>query len=224
MITILYKRKQTTISILYRGYDQDGNKVKQKFKFKPTYYLDSKHPNARYRGLDRAPIEPMTFGSMSEANEFERTYDGVSTFKIYGNGRHPHAFIQAQFPGEIHHTQEVIDVASFDIETSFGDGFPDPNNPTNEILTIAYKSSKDDTYRVWGQKPYDEEESQLDLKIEYRQFGSEEKMLLNFIEFWADPDNTPDVITGWNTRFFDIPYMVARMVTLLVKRRLRSCL
>jgi len=47
------------------------------------------------------------------------------------------------------------------------------------------------------------------------QFGSEEKMLLHFIDWWANPENTPDVITGWNIRFFDIPYMVARMTHLL---------
>jgi len=201
--------------LLYRGYNHEGNKVKQKVKFKPTYYLDSKHPKAKYQGLDRAPIEPMTFNSMSEANEFSKTYNGVSTFKIYGNSRHVPAFIQTQFPNEISFKRELIDVGNIDIETSFGDGFPDCDNPINEILTIAYKSSKDDTYRVWGLKPYDETQSRLDVKIDYMQFASEEKMLLHFIDWWANPDNTPDVITGWNTRFFDIPYMVARMTHLV---------
>lgn len=202
--------------LLYRGYDHDGNRVKEKVKFKPTYYLDSKHPTPKYHGLDRAPIDPMTFSSMSEATQFEKTYDGVSTFNVYGNPRHIPAFIQSQFPTEIQHERDLIDVGNIDIETSFGSQFPSVENPINEILTIAYKSSKDDTYRVWGMKPYDESQTELKhLKIEYKQFASEEKMLLNFIEFWADPDNTPDIITGWNTRFFDIPYMVARMIHLL---------
>jgi len=152
---------------------------------------------------------------MSDANEFARTYDGVSTFKIYGNSRHVPAFIQTQFPNEISFKRDLVDIGNIDIETAFGDGFPDCDNPVNEILTIAYKSSKDDTYRVWGLKPYDETQSQLDVKIDYMQFGSEEKMLLHFIDWWANPENTPDVITGWNIRFFDIPYMVARMTHLL---------
>jgi DNA polymerase elongation subunit (family B) len=216
MITGFYTsiEKQSNF-LLYRGYNHEGNKVKQKVKFKPTYYLDSKHPNSKYQGLDRAPIEPMTFNSMSEANEFSKTYNGVSTFKIYGNPRHVPAFIQTQFPNEISFKRELIDIGNIDIETSFGDGFPDCNNPTNQILTIAYKSSKDDTYRVWGLKPYDETQSQLNVKIDYMQFASEEKMLLHFIDWWSNPENTPDVITGWNTRFFDIPYMVARMTHLV---------
>jgi len=216
MITGFYTsvEKQSNF-LLYRGYNDEGNRVKQKVKFKPTYYLDSKHQNPKYKGLDRAPIDPMTFNSMSDANEFARTYDGVSTFKIYGNSRHVPAFIQTQFPNEISFKRDLIDIGNIDIETAFGDGFPDCDNPVNEILTIAYKSSKDDTYRVWGLKPYDETQSQLDVKIDYMQFGSEEKMLLHFIDWWANPENTPDVITGWNIRFFDIPYMVARMTHLL---------
>ena len=209
--------------LLYRGYDHDGNRIKEKIKFKPTYYLDSKHPTPKYYGLDRAPIEPMTFSSMSEAKQFASTYDGVSTFNIYGNSRHIPAFIQSQFPQDIQFKRELIDVGSFDIETAFGDSFPDCDNPINEILTIAYKSSKDDAYVVWGMKPYDESQTQLDhLKIEYKQFASEEKMLLNFIEWWADPDNTPDIITGWNTRFFDIPYMMSRMIHLLGEQNVRK--
>jgi len=216
MITGFYTsvEKQSNF-LLYRGYNDEGNRVKQKVKFKPTYYLDSKHQNPKYKGLDRAPIDPMTFNSMSDANEFARTYDGVSTFKIYGNSRHVPAFIQTQFPNEISFKRDLIDIGNIDIETAFGDGFPDCDNPVNEILTIAYKSSKDDTYRVWGLKPYDETQSQRDVKIDYMQFGSEEKMLLHFIDWWANPENTPDVITGWNIRFFDIPYMVARMTHLL---------
>ena len=216
MITGFYTsiEKQSNF-LLYRGYNDEGNRVKQKVKFKPTYYLDSKHQNQKYKGLDRAPIDPMTFNSMSDANEFARTYDGVSTFKIYGNSRHVPAFIQTQFPNEISFKRDLVDIGNIDIETAFGDGFPDCDNPVNEILTIAYKSSKDDTYRVWGLKPYDETQSQLDVKIDYMQFGSEEKMLLHFIDWWANPENTPDVITGWNIRFFDIPYMVARMTHLL---------
>ena len=216
MITGFYTtvEKQSNF-LLYRGYNDEGNKVKQKVKFKPTYYLDSKHPNPKYKGLDRAPIDAMTFNSMSEANEFSKTYNGVSTFKIYGNPRHVPAFIQTQFPNAISFKRELIDVGNIDIETAFGDGFPDCDNPVNGILSIAYKSSKDDTYRVWGLKPYDETQTRLNVKIDYMQFGSEEKMLMHFIDWWSNPENTPDVITGWNIRFFDIPYMCARMTHLL---------
>jgi DNA polymerase elongation subunit (family B) len=72
-------------------------------------------------------------------------------------------------------------------------------------------------------KPYDEAITALKhLKIEYRQFTEESSMLKAFIDYWAEPDNTPDIITGWNTRFFDIPYMIARMAFLLGEEKVRN--
>ena len=35
--------------------------------------------------------------------------------------------------------------------------------------------------------------------------------LCDFINHWATPSNTPDIITGWNSKFFDIPYLVNRI-------------
>jgi DNA polymerase elongation subunit (family B) len=203
-------------SLLYRGYDNEGKKIQKRIKYKPKLFLQSKNKNTEWKALDGTPVEPIVFDSMSEVRQFEKTYNSVGDFKLYGNTRHVPAFIQSVFPDEIRYSRNMVDVASLDIETSYGDGFPDVNNPTNEILTIAYKSSKDSTYRVWGLKSYDETKSQLDhLKIEYRQFTNESSMLEAFIQFWANPENTPEIITGWNTRIFDIPYMVARMNYLL---------
>ncbi len=203
-------------NLLYRGYDDDGKKISHRIKYKPTLYLKSKKPTASWKSLDGVPVDPIQFSSMSELREFQKTYRDVPDFKLYGNERHIPAFIQGQFPNEIPYDRRLIDIASLDIETSFGDGFPEIDNPVNEILTIALKSSRDDTYRVWGLKPYDEQSSQLrSLNIEYRQFTDEASMLEAFVEYWATPENTPDIITGWNTRFFDIPYMISRMVFLL---------
>lgn len=210
-------------SLLYRGYNDKGERVLERIRYKPTLYLPSKKENTTWKALDGTPVEPMRFDSMAAVKEFEKTYENVPQYKIYGNSRHIPAFIQSEFPGEIRYKRNLIDVASLDIETSFGTGFPDVNNPTNEILTIAYKSSKDDTYRVWGMKPYDASLSQLEgLKIDYRQYTAESSMLEAFINFWAREENTPDVITGWNTRFFDIPYMVSRMVFLLGEEKVRE--
>ena len=209
--------------LLYRGYDDNGKKISHRVNYKPTLYLKSKKTSAEWKALDDTPVEPLQFGSMSEVKDFQKSYNGVDDFVLYGNTRHIPAFIQNQFPNEIVYNRNMVDVASLDIETSYGDGFPEVDNPINQVLTIAFKSSKDDTYRVWGMKPYDETITSLKhLKIDYRQFTAESSMLESFIDFWSDPENTPDIITGWNTRFFDIPYMVARMAFLLGEEKVRN--
>ena len=210
-------------SLLYRGYGANGNKIFQKIKYKPTLYISSKKTDTKWKALDGTPVEPMHFDSMREATEFVNTYADVPSFKIYGHTRFITSFIQNQFPNEIGYSRSSVDVASIDIETSYGDGFPEVDNPVNEILTIAYKSSKDDTYRVWGLKPYDPEKSELNgIKIDYRQYTAESSMLEAFIKFWSNAENVPDIITGWNTRFFDIPYMISRMAFLLGEEKVKD--
>ena len=203
-------------SLLYRGYDANGNQVKERLKFRPTYFVESKKLTTKYHGLDGVPVEPVTFSSIKDATKFENLYEGVKDFKTYGNPRHVSAFIQQQFPNEITFNRALINVGSFDIETAYGDGFPTPKNPVNAVLTIAYKSSKEEFYRVWGMKPYDETQCQLkNLEVKYKQFANEEAMLTDFINYWSDEENTPDIITGWNTEFFDVPYLLARVEHLL---------
>ena len=209
--------------LLYRGYDDDGKKVSHRIKYKPTIYIESKKSNPTWKSMYGLPVDPIQFSSMSESRDFQKTYQDIPEFKMYGTDRHISAFVQGQFPGEIPYDQRLIDTASIDIETAYGDGFPDVDNPVNDILTIALKSSKDDTYRVWGLKGYDESVTQLKhLKIEFRQFTDEASMLESFLEHWSNPENTPDIITGWNTRFFDIPYLIARTELLLGSEKIRN--
>jgi DNA polymerase elongation subunit (family B) len=203
-------------SLLYRGYDGDGRKIQKRIKYQPKLFIRSPDKNTDWKALDGTPVEPINFQSMAGVRSHEKMYNSVDDFKLYGNTRHIPAFIQSVFPDEISYSRKMVDTAFLDIETSYGEGFPDVHNPTNQILTIAYKSSKDKIYRVWGLKRYDESKSQLDhLEIEYSVCQTESSMLESFIDFWANPENTPNIITGWNTRLFDIPYMVARMRYLL---------
>jgi len=203
-------------SLLYRGYDADGVKVYNTYKFRPVFYLESKDPNAKWRSLDGLPLEPMRFESMSDSKAFIKSYEGIDSFKIYGNDRHIPAFIQAEFPNEIKYDPKRIDVVSLDIECRSDDGFPEPSIADQEITAIGLKSSRLDYYIVWGLKNYDPSQSKVPhLKKQFRQFDSEIELLQDFIEWWHDTKNTPDVVTGWNIRLFDMPYLVNRISRVL---------
>jgi DNA polymerase elongation subunit (family B) len=85
-----------------------------------------------------------------------------------------------------------------------------------EITAIGLKSSRLDHYIVWGLKNYDPSQSSIPhLKKQFRQFDSESELLTDFLSWWSDTLNTPDVITGWNIRLFDIPYLVNRISRVL---------
>lgn len=204
-------------NLLYRGYNDEGVKIYSSYKYRPVAYLESKDPRAAWRSLDGIALEPMRFDSMSAHREFVKSYAGMKSFKIYGNDRHIPAFIQAEFPGEIKYDHRLIDVAYIDIECPTGingapGGFPDPAEAKHPVTTIALKSSRLGHYIVWGLKEYDADAGAVPhLKKEYREFETEYELLMDFVSWWNDPVNTPDVITGWNIRLFDVPYLVNRI-------------
>lgn len=203
-------------SILYRGYDPDGRRVQEKYKFKPTLYLESKLPNSTWKALDGTPLAPQKFDTMKECREFVDMYKDVPDYKIYGNDRHIPAFIQSQFPLVIQFDRARVNVATLDIETAYVDGYSEASIASNEITAISVKSGHNDECNVWGMKDYDPANSRVKrYNIVYHQFRSEREMLLDFVRWWSTPDNMPDIVTGWNIRGFDIPYLVNRLARVL---------
>ncbi len=202
--------------LLYRGYDSDGMKVYDKFKFRPTLYVESKQKDAKWKSLDGIPVEPIRFDSMSEARAFTKQYEDIGSFKIYGNDRHIPAFLQTQFPNEIQYKKDLIDIVTIDIEYDTEDGFSEPTVANNPITLIGLKSSRSKKYIIWGTGDYDPSISVVPhIQKEFRSFETENEMLQDFIDWWSDPLNTPDVVTGWNSRLFDIPYIVNRIARVL---------
>jgi len=198
--------------ILYRGY-RDGLRVKDRVNFKPALFLEAKEANAPYTSLTGVPVKPNTFGSIGDAKEFVEMYQ--HTGAVYGNTRWVTNFIQSQFPDEIKFNRDVVNVASLDIEVHSGDGFPNPENADYPITVLTVKSSNSDKFNVWGLRPFDPEQSIFAGKVEYHQFVTEEAMMKGFLEWWSNPHNMPDILTGWNSRFFDVPYVVNRIAKLL---------
>jgi DNA polymerase elongation subunit (family B) len=61
-----------------------------------------------------------------------------------------------------------------------------------------------------------------DHEIVYTKCEDEVKLLLNFLDFWSYEKNTPDVVTGWNTRLFDIPYLANRIHRVLGEQMVKK--
>ena len=200
-------------NIFYRGYDNMGQRVMRKDHFKPTFFVSSKKESGHV-GLDGNVVSPLDFPSMYEANQWLRQNLDVGGRHVYGNKKFIQQYITEKFPRDIEFNREHIDVGTFDIETDYDNGFPHPNEASQKILSISYKSSKSGLYRVWGYGDFNESKA-LIRPVRYYKCKDEFELLSKFLEFWSDPRHTPDVITGWNTRFFDIPYIINRMSQVL---------
>ena len=199
--------------ILHRGYQANGERFARKEYFKPKLFVSSKM-KTDWVGFDGKPVAPLDFESMFEAGQWLKQNIDVSGRNIYGNKKFTQQFVTEKYPRDIEFKREFINVGTIDIETDYDTGFPHPNEASQKILAITFKSSKSDLYRVWGYGDFSETNA-LITPVRYYKCKDEVELLSKFLEFWSDPRYTPDVITGWNTRFFDIPYIVNRMAKVL---------
>ena len=194
-------------NILFRGYRNDGKKVQAKIPFKPTLYVQSNRRESGWKGIDGALVEPMKFDTMREATDFMKRYEGVDNFKIYGMNNYVTQFITQEFPNDIEFNREWIDTCTIDIEVASDDGFPEPKYADKPVISITLKQPNS-PYRVWGLYDYTAGEDVI-----YEKCEGEAQLLMKFLDHWSR--NYPDIITGWNTRFFDLPYLINRTTKIL---------
>ncbi len=200
--------------ILYRGYTDNGTQITQKHKFEPSLYFPA-HEKTVFKSFYGENLQRKKFPSMSATRQKIEERTGIENARTYGTKNYLHQFITEKFPNDISFDPRMVNVVNFDIEVASDDGFPVPEQAAYPIISIALKSSKSSVYQVWGLDTYDSEKSELDLGsdfIQYHYCESETDLLVKFMAYWTK--NYPDVITGWNTRFFDIPYLVNRIAAL----------
>ena len=194
--------------LLVRGYE-NGNRYSVRVPFNPTLFLPSKN-YSEWRTLEGDCVEPHKFGSITEARDFVRQYKEVEDFDIYGNSRFLYQYIAEQHPeDEIKFDSTKIRVFTIDIETAAENGFPNIESADQEILAISIKDSFTGRITVWGARPFDNKDPEVD----YMHFRSEEGMLNAFLGYWQE--NYPDIVTGWNVQLFDMPYIANRVERIL---------
>tara|TARA_R110001632_G_scaffold126006_1_gene239503 strand:- start:433 stop:2898 length:2466 start_codon:yes stop_codon:yes gene_type:complete len=209
--------------MLYRGYDDQGKAVKARMPFEPTMYLVSQKATGEWKTLQGQPVEPIKLDSMSEASDFVKKYKDIDNFQVHGNSNFTAQFLNHKHPGKIDYDSKLINVGNIDIEVQSDDGFPEPDQAKYPVTAICYKSSQLNTYYVWGTGDYDVSKTELELdgaEVLYVKCAGETDLMLKFLNYWMH--NCPDIITGWNIRLFDIPYLIKRTENILGKETVKK--
>jgi len=198
-------------NILYRGF-QDGERIQKKIQYGPTLFHNTDKETG-WNNLQNQPVMPKTFDTMRDAREWAQQYEGVDNYPIYGTTNYVTQYITDRFPNDIKFEREKVNVVSLDIEVHSEDGFPFVADAAHPVVAITHKSNLDDVYRVWGLKDYEENECKVDgvKAIQYTKCKDEVDLLLSWLQYWSDSRTCPDVVTGWNTRLFDLPYLINRV-------------
>ena len=188
-------------NILFRGV-KAGKRIRQRIKYKPKLFVKGNKPS-KWQTLNKEPVEEMPFDSIRDAREFVKNYEGVSNFIIYGNTRYDYAFISDLFPDEIDWDLSQMCVAYIDIEVGSENGFPEPEHANEAITAITICIDK--KYYVFGCGDFVNTRDD----VSYLKCQDEFDLIDKFIDLWTI--HYPDIISGWNIKFFDFPYLINRI-------------
>jgi len=193
-------------NILYRGI-KDGKRVKERIEYSPSLFLPSKKIT-NFTSLEGDYLDQKIFGTIREAKDFIKQFDGVSNaLKIYGQNRFEYAFIADQHHGMVDYDFDKLLIAVIDIEVGSENGFPDPYQANEPITAICLKFLNGETY-VFACGDYEVQGSEIYVKCK-----DEHSLCRQFMALWTG--KTPDILTGWNTKFFDEPYIINRFKKIL---------
>lgn len=193
-------------NILYRGVE-NGRRVNMKIAYAPTLFLTANKQTA-WKNLQGEYLEEIKPGSIRECREFIEKYDGVQNFRIFGMTKYEYAFIADEFKGMIDWDQAKVAIDIIDIEVGSDNGFPDPYKATEPITAIAIKRIGGGM-KVYGCGNFNNYHD----NVTYIKCRDEYDLCKRFVEDWFH--DCPDIITGWNTKFFDIPYLYNRFMKIL---------
>lgn len=207
-------------NILYRGY-KGGKRTTAKIPFRPKIYVLSQNRDSEWKTLDGRAVEEFYAGTIKDTREFIESNSNISNFEMYGNTDFQYQYIAEEFPNEVNYNPSTLQVCYLDIETECEDGFPVVEKADQKInlITLRVPSKKEEgkfvTYSFCLHKKEDILKKISQEHIIF-QFNHEFEMLEQFIQSWQHI--MPDIITGWNIKFFDIPYLVHRINNVLGDR------
>jgi DNA polymerase elongation subunit (family B) len=201
---------------LVRGYE-GGRHFMTREKFNPTLFVPS-NKKTKYKTLSGEYVEAVQPGSVRDCREFIKTYEGVENFKIFGNTQYIYQYISDNYPeDEIKFDISKIKLTTLDIEVASENGFPDVESVAEEVLLITIQDYTTKQIHTWGLGPFQNKQQ----NVIYKSFTSERDLLSSFINWWMIEENTPEVVTGWNSKLYDIPYLVRRIERVLGEKLMK---
>ena len=192
----------------------NGERQNFKIKYRPTLYSPVPGRETGYKTLDGVSVLPTEFYSIKEAKEWVDSHKSQPEL-VYGNTQFAYNYIADTYNGRIDWNLDKLLMVTIDIEVQCENGFPSPTEAEEEMLSITIKNHQNKKIVVFGIGKFETDRDD----VTYIECESETHLLKEFLIFWEK--HQPDIITGWNTEFFDIPYICNRIINLFGEDELK---
>jgi len=199
---VSYSPQEQTIYL--HTWDENGKRITIPSTYEPYIYLET----------NNAPDAMSIFNTKLKKKRFRNQYDRSRYLKdnkvtrVFENFNVYQQFLIDAYWQENEKpdfTKHQLKVHFIDIETYSPDAFPDPQDPNDTINIITIYDTITKKFYSWGLKPYTAKSSD----VVYIACKTEEELLRKFVDFFSK--DYPDILSGWNSEFFDVPYVINRV-------------
>ena len=195
-------------------WDENGNRRTIESTFEPYIYLETNNaPDAT--SIFNTKLKKKRFKTQSDRSRYLKDNGVVRVFENMG--------IQQQFLIDTfwqdnekdEFSQHPLKVYFLDIETYSPTVMPDPANPNDPVNIITIYNTLEDKFYTWGTKQY----TGNNANTKYFYCKNERELFQKFLDFFTN--DYPDILSGWNSTFFDVPYIINRITKVLGEDEMR---
>ena len=203
---VSYSPREQTINLY--TWDENGKRITVPSTYEPYVYLET----------NNAPDALSIFNTKLKKTRFNNQYDRSRYLKdnkvtrVFENFNVYQQFLIDAYWQENEKpefTKNQLKVYFIDIETYSPDAFPDPQDPNDIINIITIYDTITKKFYSWGLNPY----TAKNLDVIYVACKTEEELLRRFVDFFSK--DYCDILSGWNSEFFDVPYVINRVKKVL---------
>jgi len=205
----VYYNSRESLAYLFT-WDKTGKRVVTKTPYSPYFYVETNMDNHDALSIFNTKLKKKVFKNSFERNKAAQ--DGAIK-RLYHNIQVEQQFLIEKFRDDYEKPEfsaNPLKVCFLDIEVYSPDEFPEAKDAKHPINLITIYDNLSETFYTWGCKPYTPSRK----NVVYTECSGEIDLLNKFLEFWEN-DYYPDILSGWNTDFFDFPYTINRVNNLL---------
>lgn len=193
------------------GYDSKGKKYYKNVKYKPHCFIESSISNTNVKTIYGERTKEIIFDTLKDYQQFVFKNKNIS----HGTIDPCIQYIRSNYNDDLNMS---LNITFFDIEVYSESEFPLPNETKYPINSLSIYSTKNKIYYLLSLKDYDKHKNTINIdpeKINFKFCKTEQELLETFIKIIKYEKS--DILSGWNSSQFDIPYCINRMSMILGK-------
>lgn len=200
---ISYNSKNRCMNLF--TWDEQGKRIMAEVTYKPYLYVET-NGSSDAVSIFNTKLKKKTFSTQYDRSKYIKESGNT---RVFENLNIYQQFLVDTFCKEhenLEFSKNPLKVFYLDIEVySKENGFPHAHEANFPINAITIYDSLDKKFLTWGSKAYTSKEKD----VKYVHCSSEKQLLNKFLEYVSN--DHMDVLSGWNTKFFDIPYIINRI-------------